>query len=47
MDQAKAILMRLCERIETVTRDEIGWLVPCVYGFQDADAEELIATREW
>ncbi|MFI5720687.1 DUF5713 family protein [Nocardia sp. NPDC051750] len=36
--------------IETVAREEIGedfWFVARAYGFQDADAEELIATREW
>ncbi|MFE6923073.1 DUF5713 family protein [Nocardia sp. NPDC057663] len=86
VDRGKAILLRLCERIEaeqpadlaalyvlahaateefnaleaefdsagseieTVAREEIGedfWFVACTYGFQDADAEELIATREW
>ncbi|MEH0424279.1 DUF5713 family protein [Streptomyces sp. B21-083] len=36
--------------IETVAREEIGenfWFVAQAYGFTDADAEELIATREW
>ncbi|MER6910564.1 DUF5713 family protein [Streptomyces sp. NPDC000594] len=36
--------------IETVAREEIGesfWAVAMAYGFTDADAEELIATREW
>ncbi|WNM32025.1 DUF5713 family protein [Streptomyces sp. Li-HN-5-11] len=36
--------------IETVAREEIGgdfWFVARAYGFEDADAEELIATREW
>ncbi|MEU6252524.1 DUF5713 family protein [Streptomyces sp. NPDC047043] len=36
--------------IETVAREEIGgdfWFVARAYGFQDADAEKLIATREW
>ncbi|MGW2649406.1 DUF5713 family protein [Streptomyces sp. NPDC001393] len=36
--------------IETVAREEIGedfWFVARAYGFDDADAEELIATREW
>ncbi|BDU06415.1 hypothetical protein FMUBM48_26780 [Nocardia cyriacigeorgica] len=86
MDRGRAILLQLCERIEserpadlsalyllthaateefnaleaefdsagseldTVAREEIGedfWFVACAYGFDDADAEELIATREW
>ncbi|SDM35180.1 hypothetical protein SAMN04487981_101236 [Streptomyces sp. cf386] len=86
VDQGKAILLRLCERIEaerpadlaalytltqastdefnvlqdafwaagseleTVAREEIGeefWFVAQAYGFADADAEELIATRDW
>ncbi|MBF6101098.1 DUF5713 family protein [Nocardia cyriacigeorgica] len=86
VDRGRAILLRLCERIEaeqpvdlpglylltqsataefnalesefdsagsefdTVAREEIGeefWFVACAYGFQHADAEELIATREW
>ncbi|WP_327149136.1 DUF5713 family protein [Nocardia sp. NBC_01329] len=36
--------------IETVARGEIGedfWFVARAYGFQDADAEELIAGRDW
>ncbi|MET8809553.1 DUF5713 family protein [Streptomyces sp. NPDC004546] len=36
--------------IETVAREEIGgdfWFVARAYGFEDADVEELIATREW
>ncbi|MGP3977146.1 DUF5713 family protein [Streptomyces sp. 8N114] len=36
--------------IETVAREEIAedfWFVANAYGFTDADAEELIATREW
>ncbi|MEU2898959.1 DUF5713 family protein [Streptomyces sp. NPDC001273] len=36
--------------IETVAREEIGgdfWFVAQAYGFADADAEELIATRDW
>ncbi|WP_028647639.1 DUF5713 family protein [Nocardiopsis sp. CNT312] len=36
--------------IETVARDEIAgdfWFVASAYGFADADAEELIASREW
>ncbi|MFD0025962.1 DUF5713 family protein [Streptomyces sp. NPDC058382] len=86
LDKGKAILLRLCERIEsehpadlvalyaltavateefnaleaefdaagseieTVAREEIGeafWLIAKAYGFPDADAEELIAAREW
>lgn len=86
VDKGKAILVRLCERIEssrpadlaalyalthaateefndleaefdaagseieTVARDLIGddfWFVASAYGFTDADAEELIAPREW
>lgn len=86
VDRGKAILLRLCERIEaerpadlaalyvltqaateefnvleadfemagseieTVAREEIGenfWFVARAYGFQEADVEELIATREW
>ncbi|MCX4091738.1 DUF5713 family protein [Nocardia sp. alder85J] len=86
VDRGKAILLRLCERIEaeqpadldalyaltqaateefnaleeefdsagseieTVAREEIGenfWFVACAYGFEDADAEELIAGRDW
>ncbi|MEV1080064.1 DUF5713 family protein [Streptomyces sp. NPDC050211] len=86
LDRGKAVLLRLCERIEadrpaglaglyvltqaatqefndleaefdaagseieTVAREEIGgdfWFVAHAYGFEDADAEELIATREW
>ena len=86
VDRGKAILLRLCERIEaqrppdlaalyalthaateefnalqeefedagseieTVARDEIGGdfaLVASAYGFDSADTEELIATREW
>ncbi|GGW52489.1 DUF5713 family protein [Streptomyces xantholiticus] len=36
--------------IETVAREEIAedfWFVASAYGFGDADAEELIAAREW
>ncbi len=36
--------------IETVAREEIAedfWFVASAYGFSDADAEELIAPREW
>lgn len=36
--------------IETVAREEIGgdfWFIAQAYGFDDADVEELIATREW
>ncbi|GAB2908315.1 DUF5713 family protein [Streptomyces mayteni] len=86
LDKGRAILLRLCERveserpaglpalyalthaateefnalsaeleaagseIETVAREEIGgdiWFVATAYGFADADAEELIAPRDW
>ncbi|WP_214321863.1 DUF5713 family protein [Nonomuraea sediminis] len=86
VDKGRAILLRLCERIEaappadlpalyalthaateefndleaefdeagseieTVAREVIGddfWFVASTYGFADADAEELIAPREW
>ncbi|WP_086872474.1 DUF5713 family protein [Streptomyces viridochromogenes] len=86
VDKGKAILMRLCERIEaerptdvaslyaltqaateefnlleaefeaagseieTVAREVIAedfWFVASAYGFQDADVETLIATRDW
>ncbi|MEO3827360.1 DUF5713 family protein [Actinomadura sp. B10D3] len=86
VDKGKAILLRLCERIEseppsdlaalyvltqaateefnaleeefyaagseieTVARELIAedfWFVASAYGFADADAEELIATRYW
>ncbi|MFD3700043.1 DUF5713 family protein [Streptomyces sp. NPDC058646] len=36
--------------IETVAREWIAeefWLVASAYGFTDADAEELIAGRDW
>ncbi|MDH6222678.1 DUF5713 family protein [Streptomyces pseudovenezuelae] len=36
--------------IETVAREEIAedfWFVAETYGFETADAEELIATRDW
>ncbi|MCX4391733.1 DUF5713 family protein [Streptomyces sp. NBC_00053] len=36
--------------IETVAREEIGedfWFVATAYGFSGADAEELIAARDW
>ena len=36
--------------IETVARDSIGesfYLIARAYGFEDADPEELIATRDW
>jgi hypothetical protein len=36
--------------IETVAREEIAedfWFVASAYGFADADAEELIAGRDW
>lgn len=36
--------------IETVAREEIGgdfWFIAQAYGFEDADAEKLIATRQW
>ncbi|OKK17182.1 hypothetical protein AMK16_19950 [Streptomyces sp. CB00455] len=36
--------------IETVAREEIAegfWFVASAYGFEDADIEELIATRDW
>ncbi len=86
VDRGRAILLRLCERIETeqpsdlkalyaltraateefnlleaefeaagseietVAREWIGedfWFVASAYGFTDADAEELIAGRDW
>jgi len=86
LDLGRAVLLRLCERIEaeqppdlaalylltqaateefneleaefeaagsgieTVAREEIAedfWFVSSAYGFKDADAEELIATRDW
>lgn len=86
LDRGRAILLRLCERIEaeqppdltalyaltraateefnaleaefeaagseleTVGREEIGedfWFVATAYGFEEADAEELIANRWW
>ncbi|MFD7324400.1 DUF5713 family protein [Streptomyces sp. NPDC059875] len=86
VDKGKAILQRLCERIEaerpadltalyaltevateefnaleadfeeagseieTVAREEIAenfWFIATAYGFADADAEELVAAREW
>ncbi|MFG2985595.1 DUF5713 family protein [Streptomyces sp. NPDC048258] len=86
VDQGRAILLRLCERIEaeqpsdpealyaltqaateefnlleaefeaagsgieTVAREWIAedfWFVASVYGFTDADVEELIAGRDW
>ena len=86
VDKGKAVLVRLCERIEagrpdglpalyalthaateefnaleaefeaagseieTTAREEIGedfWRIATAYGFAGADAEELIATREW
>jgi hypothetical protein len=86
VDKGKAILLRLCERIEaerpadlaalyaltnaateefnaleadfeaadseleTVARELIGeefWFVASAYGFPEADAEMLIAKREW
>ncbi|MET9589600.1 DUF5713 family protein [Streptomyces sp. NPDC006516] len=36
--------------IETTAREEIGedfWRIATAYGFEGADVEELIATREW
>lgn len=36
--------------IETMARDDIGgafWIVAAAHGFDGADPEELIATREW
>ncbi|MGW0631917.1 DUF5713 family protein [Streptomyces sp. NPDC002758] len=36
--------------IETVAREAIAedfWFITEAYGFADADAEELIATRDW
>lgn len=36
--------------LETVAREAIGedfWFVAGAYGFDDADAEELITTRDW
>ncbi|MFI1018992.1 DUF5713 family protein [Streptomyces sp. NPDC020965] len=86
VDKGRAILLRLCERIEaerppdvtalyaltaaateefnaleaefdaagseieTVAREEIGedfWFVAQAYGFPEADAEKLIAARDW
>ncbi|GGO79152.1 hypothetical protein GCM10012289_62800 [Nonomuraea cavernae] len=86
LDQAKAILLRLCGRIETerpadlaalyaltrtateefnaleaefeaagseietVAREVIAedfWFVASAYGFAEADAEKLVAAREW
>ncbi|MEU8922397.1 DUF5713 family protein [Kitasatospora sp. NPDC048545] len=86
VDRGRAVLLRLCERIEaeqpsdlgglyalthaateefngleaefeaagseieTVAREWIGeefWFVASAYGFTDADAEELIAVRDW
>ncbi|MFI7407674.1 DUF5713 family protein [Streptomyces sp. NPDC049627] len=45
VDRGKAILLRLCERIEAVAED--FWFVANAHGFADADVEELIATRDW
>ncbi|MEU1601674.1 DUF5713 family protein [Streptomyces sp. NPDC005708] len=86
VDKGRAILLRLCERIEaeqptdlpslyvlthaateefndleaefdaagseldTVAREMIGedfWFVATAYGYREADAEELIAPRDW
>ena len=50
LDKGKAILLRLCERIETVAREEIAesfWAVTNAYGFADVDIEKVIATRNW
>ncbi|MEV1067686.1 DUF5713 family protein [Streptomyces sp. NPDC050263] len=36
--------------LETVAREETAgdfWFVARVYGFEDADVEKLIATRDW
>ncbi|MEU0407532.1 DUF5713 family protein [Streptomyces griseorubiginosus] len=36
--------------IETVAREEIAeefWFIARTYGFENADVEELIATRDW
>ncbi|MEX1657321.1 DUF5713 family protein [Streptomyces pseudovenezuelae] len=36
--------------IETVAREEIAeefWFIARTYGFEDADVEELIGTRDW
>ncbi|MFJ3670093.1 DUF5713 family protein [Streptomyces sp. NPDC090106] len=36
--------------IETVAREAIAeefWVVARAYGFEDADIEELVATRDW
>ncbi|MFI0512068.1 hypothetical protein RKD19_001222 [Streptomyces canus] len=36
--------------IETVAREEIAeefWFIARAYGFEDADVEELIGTRDW
>ncbi|MFH9468614.1 DUF5713 family protein [Streptomyces clavifer] len=36
--------------IETVAREEIAedfWFIATAYGFEEADVEELIATRDW
>ncbi|WP_028807567.1 DUF5713 family protein [Streptomyces canus] len=36
--------------IETVAREEIAeefWFIARIYGFETADVEELIATRDW
>lgn len=86
VDRGRAILVRLCERIEaerpsdltalyaltqaateefngleaefeaagseieTVAREWIAedfWFIASAYGFEDADVEELIASRDW
>nr|WP_062339681.1 DUF5713 family protein [Herbidospora sakaeratensis] len=86
VDKGKAVLLRLCDRIEaerpadlaalyvlthaatdefnaldeefhdagseieTAAREWIAddfWIVASAYGFDDADIEELIATRDW
>ncbi|MFJ9151239.1 DUF5713 family protein [Streptomyces sp. NPDC102270] len=36
--------------IETVAREEVAeefWFIARTYGFEDADVEELIGTRDW
>ncbi|WP_066372188.1 DUF5713 family protein [Herbidospora mongoliensis] len=36
--------------IETAARDTIAsdfWFIASAYGFEDADIEELVATRDW
>ena len=50
VDKGHAVLLGLCERIETVARGVVCRefrFIAAAYGFADADPEELVVERDW